>query len=322
MLFISEGVKELIQENEVILVNLKTNSFIKIRKEAWDFLKKFIKQPSEECLAELRNTEKEAFLKLLTYLKEKNYVEDTSTCKEISCSTKELKRAFFESSRGAYYEITEYCNLKCIFCYANPKYKHERYNGNLELSKKILERAKEININRIVLSGGEPLLRKDIFEIIKYAKYKIGKVAITTNGTLIDEDIARRLKDSGIDSVSISIESFDKDIHDSLRGTGTFERCVTAIEALKKVGFDKSSINICATTTAKNLNGLSKFRKFANDLGVSMSFSFFQPAGRGKFHAELRFSAQEYQNFLVSLLDIVKDEVFQQMDISSSLFYL
>jgi radical SAM protein with 4Fe4S-binding SPASM domain len=262
-------------------------------------------------LETLDSKEREYFLDLLERLKKENYISNKflmeSKIITENYNKKELKKIFLGQKRNAYYEVTHRCNLKCKFCYASPGLVTDRFLGDLELSKKILERAKLINIKTIVITGGEPLLREDIFDLISFAKNHIDKVLITTNGILIDKKIGKKLKECGPDIVSISLDSSIKEQHDYLRGEGTFDKVIKAINYLKEVGFEKDSINITATITKHNIEDLPGLSDFAEELGVSMNYSFFQPIGRGKKAIEMQFSKKQYLEFILSFMKAQKD---------------
>lgn len=295
-----------------ILYNLEKNHFFKMQKKGLDFLKKYIEGNGSrnKLLKNLPKDDYKKFDSFLKYLKAKSYIIDRPS--PAQPDKKNLKQQFLQQKRSAYYEVTHKCNLKCRFCYASPNFSPVKIDGDFELSKKIINKAKELNIEELIVSGGEPLLRKDIFEIITYAKKRMKKVVLLTNGVLIDPESARKLKDTNIDFVSISIESSDREIHNDLRGDGTFEKTLSAIQWLKNAGFNNKSLNITATITRKNIHTLHQFPKFADHLGVSMNFSEFQPVGRGEINAELAITREQFLTLILQtgkhLLNTKKEE--------------
>jgi len=295
--------------SEVILYNLEKGGFLKIKRVAWDFLNEYLNSKGENII-KLNNEEKNNFYSFLNNLKNKKYLVEKNETKKLSniSPVMKAKRQFYKNQRTAYYEITHSCNLQCSFCYVKPTYTRHRIKGDFKLSKEIIDRAKEINVTKIILSGGEPLLRKDIFDIIRYSKKNMDKVYITTNGILIDKKIAQRLKNSGIDMVSVSIESSEEKIHDSLRGKGTFKKSIKALRNLKDAGFNKESLNITATINKKNISTLQKLIDFAEKIGVSMNYSFFQPIARGKINKDLAFTPEDYLKFVYKLVKVTKEK--------------
>lgn len=304
MLEIPEEVKAINHLNEVILIDLRTSVFMKIHRAGWEFIHRYITNKEDKGLLEqLKEEDRRKFFIFLEDLKKKNYLRDKSPGDPGNDQTEdESKSKFINNKRTAYFGVTNKCNLKCRFCYASPHYSTETVPGDLENTKKILDRAKEINVENMIITGGEPLLREDVFDVLSYAGKVIPNVVLTTNGTLLDEAAAEQLKNSGVDVVSISIESSTKKIHDELRGEGTFEKSMKAIENLKKAGFDRESLNITATLNRKNIHELHTFRQFADQLGVKMNFSLYQTVGRGKINDQLAFTEEQLIGFFMNTI--------------------
>lgn len=126
--------------------------------------------------------------------------------------------------------ITNRCNLKCKMCDI-PEQKTEEVG--ISEWKKVIKDASLTGVETIVFSGGEPLLREDIFELISFTKTNGMNACLTSNGILINEKIAYNLSRAGIDVINISIDG-SKEIHDYLRGDGTFGKAVYALDNLKK----------------------------------------------------------------------------------------
>ena len=138
--------------------------------------------------------------------------------------------------------ITYRCNLKCAFCYAGCNLTQNPINSDKELTTKELKNIiskifNQAKVPSISFTGGEPTLRKDLPELISYAK-KLGmRVNLISNGTLIDKNKAEELVAAGLDSVQISIEGIDAKTHDHLVGKkGAFDLSVAAINILKQTG--------------------------------------------------------------------------------------
>lgn len=276
-----------------------------------EFLNKFLYRNESDLLKTLSPEDKEKFLTLLNYLQKNKYIldHDSQPLNEASSCQwgKKNREEFFTTERSAYYEVTHQCNLKCIFCYANPNYSRELLDGDTALSRHIIDQARELNITELVISGGEPLLRKDIFQILDYAKQKMKRVILITNGVLIDREIAEKLKAIDIDKISVSLESCRKEVHEELRGKGTFDKIMDAIHWLKEVGFSKKALTITTTITKKNYQVLDEMPKFAESLGVKMNFSTFQPIGRGEINDDLALSPQQYIEFIMRLNEYMRN---------------
>lgn len=135
------------------------------------------------------------------------------------------------------WNMTKRCNLKCIHCYAQAK--GETYQGN-ELStddgKRLIDDLSRFGVPVILFSGGEPLLRDDLPELIRYATQKGMRAVISTNGTLITEEKARVLAQFALSYVGVSIDG-TKDVNDTFRGVkGAYERALAGIRNARQAG--------------------------------------------------------------------------------------
>ena len=132
----------------------------------------------------------------------------------------------------------------------------------------------------LVLSGGEPLWRRDVFDLARRAKGRNIRVALATNGTLIDETMAQRIQDSGIERVSISIDGADSGTHDTFRGhKGAHNSAIRGIKILKQLGV---STHINTTVSRHNEHQLPQILKLAQDLEVDAFHMFLLvPVGCG-----------------------------------------
>lgn len=135
-------------------------------------------------------------------------------------------------------DLTYRCNLQCIHCYCRNLSVAPWINQpELTLSeiKSLLDELADVGSLYLTLSGGEVLLREDFFEITSYARSKNFCVTLFTNGTLINEEVAKRLADLSLLSVEMSIYGSTKEVHDSITGKkGSFERLLSAVSLLKK----------------------------------------------------------------------------------------
>lgn len=187
--------------------------------------------------------------------------------------------------------ITNLCNLKCKHCYASAG---NELNNELTYDEiiDIIDQLAEMNINYITVSGGEPLARKDVYEIIQYIKSKNINVMITTNGTLIDEEVVKKLKELKIDSVQVSMDSHIPEIHDKFRGVeGSFDRAVQAIKLCKK---NNIKVSIMLTLSTINREHINELIDFAVSLDVDgFGMERFVPEGRGKNTREIEITSKD-----------------------------
>jgi len=170
------------------------------------------------------------------------------------------------------WELTSDCNLRCKHCYYHDY--NEKFVSNDDLSSEkimeIIDEVAEMNVIHITLSGGEPLLAKNIFEIIKKIKSKNIAIKFSTNGTLVTQDIAKKLSqllNPKMDDVQISLDGACKETHDITRGKGSFEKTMQGIENLITNGIHPL-INF--TTTTHNVSELADLYTLTKSFGAKM----------------------------------------------------
>jgi len=195
------------------------------------------------------------------------------------------------------FEVTRTCNLDCIHCRAAASKGPYEEELSTEEVFRILEEIREVAQPIIILTGGEPLLRKDIFDIAKKCIELDLKPVLATNGTLIDEKIAERIKEAGIARVSISLDGATAETHNDFRKMpGAFEGAIRGIEALKKVGVP---FQINTTITGINAKELPAIHNFAIKLeAVAHHIFVLVPVGRGKEISKESLTPEEYEKVL------------------------
>jgi len=195
------------------------------------------------------------------------------------------------------WETTKRCNLSCKHCRAIAE-DHE-YEGELstEESKKMLDEIASIGSPIIILTGGEPLLRDDIFELAKYGTDKGLRMVMAPNGTLVTFENAVKMAESGIKRISISIDGSNENSHDNFRGmSGAFKSAMQGIENAKKAGIE---FQINTTITQDNLEEIPDILNLAIKLGaVAHHIFLLVPTGRGKYIAEKTIDAKTYEKTL------------------------
>ena len=178
------------------------------------------------------------------------------------------------------WNVTLKCNLKCAHCYINAEKSKIPDELSTDGAKMLIHQITEVSRPLLILSGGEPLLRDDIFEIIRYGKERGLRMGMGSNGMLIDDKVAMKLKDAGMWTVAISLDSSVPKRHDEFRGVkGCWKRAVNAIKELKKVGIE---VQVNCTVTQENYDEIEKIMELAENLGVDNFHLFFLvPTGRG-----------------------------------------
>lgn len=171
---------------------------------------------------------------------------------------------------GTYLHVTDRCNLNCIGCYSYIENRNKQTDLTKEQIFSILEQLAELKLSTLVISGGEPFIRDDLAEILKYAKVKckIPNIATITNGTLPYERYAGALP--YIDVFNISVDGFDENTH-YLRDRKVFGKIVGLLEKLPK----GTNINLIATLHKKNAPYMEKYAELAKKYNVNYSFSIF-----------------------------------------------
>jgi len=178
------------------------------------------------------------------------------------------------------WNVTARCNLKCAHCYINAKDTKMPNELSTEGAKLVIHQIAEVSRPLLILSGGEPMLREDIYEIIRYGADRGLRMGMGSNGILIDDEASRKLKDAGMETVAISLDSSIPDRHDGFRGVkGCWDHAVNAIKSLKK---NNIQVQVNCTVTPQNYNEIDNIMSLAEDLGVENFHLFFLvPTGRG-----------------------------------------
>ncbi|HEX9261896.1 MAG TPA: radical SAM protein, partial [Candidatus Bathyarchaeia archaeon] len=193
------------------------------------------------------------------------------------------------------WNVTRKCNLKCSHCYINAT--KEEFRGELttEEAKRLMNQLSEVSKPLLILSGGEPMLREDIYELIRYGANKGFRMGLGSNGTLINGTVAKKLKNAGLKTVSISLDSSIPEKHDQFRGLeNSWKKAVKAIKALKRNGV---LVQVNTTLTQQNHSEIDEIMSLAEQLGVENFHLFFLvPTGRGAKIADI--SPTMYENMI------------------------
>jgi radical SAM protein with 4Fe4S-binding SPASM domain len=193
------------------------------------------------------------------------------------------------------WNITRKCNLKCAHCYINATNQESLNELSTNEAKNLINQICEISKPLLILSGGEPLLRQDIYELVRYGTSKGLKMGLGSNGSLIDDATAKKLKKAGIKTISISLDSNVPKQHDEFRGVkGSWEKAVGAIKALRENGV---LVQVNTTVTRENYDQIDDIMTLAEMLGVENFHLFFLvPTGRGVKIADI--SPTKYESMI------------------------
>lgn len=200
--------------------------------------------------------------------------------------------------RLVFWELTEGCNLKCKHCRASAKPNRNNDELTTEEAYRVIDEIADFSNPILVLSGGEPLYRPDFFEIADYAVKKGLSVALATNGTLIDQGIARRLKEIGIKRVAISIDGANKETHDGFRGVdGAFDRALLGAKYVQEQGIE---VQFNTTISKHNVSEMENILNMALDKkAVALHLFMLVPVGCGIQIADNQMlPAEQYEEVL------------------------
>ena len=203
------------------------------------------------------------------------------------------------------WEVTRSSNLACKHCRAEAHL--DPYPGELSTveAKALIDTFPAVGDPIIILTGGEPLLRPDVFELAAYARDKGLRCVMAPNGTLITKETVTKMKESGISRCSISIDGPEKETHDLFRGVpGAFDAALNGIELLKEQGIE---FQINSTVTKSNLSRFKDIFNLAERLGAAAWHIFLLvPMGRAAQIADQVITAAEYEEVLNWFYDFRK----------------
>jgi radical SAM protein with 4Fe4S-binding SPASM domain len=200
--------------------------------------------------------------------------------------------------RLIFWEVTKGCNLRCIHCRATATELSSPTDLSTRAALEIIDQIAAAANPILVLSGGEPLYRSDIFQLARYATDKSLRVALATNGTLVTKDVARMIVDAGVRRVSISLDGADSITHDTFRGIpGAFDAAVHGLRNLKDLGM---SVQINMTIARHNAHQLPNVLQLARNLGADALHTFLLvPVGCGvDIAADQMVPPEEYERML------------------------
>lgn len=256
-------------DNKVVIYNRKNGQWIRVSKEVYDIFKYAVNNKLN--INELNNCivndeDKKFMTEVYNRLFNKKLVNNTFKSNNI---------------KSISFELTNRCNLKCIHCCVDADINH-RYELSTVQIKTLFDRVLPWNSDSIMLSGGEPMIRKDFIELLIYLRNKYsGEIILATNATLIDDENINFLVEN-VDKIDISIDGIDEKSCSQIRGKGVFKKVIKNIEKLKKVNY--SNITLSMVVGDKNEDMEEKFIELNKSLGTHPVLRRFSPIGRGKYN--------------------------------------
>ena len=199
------------------------------------------------------------------------------------------------------WDFTHKCNLSCKHCYSNSGASSQKELTTKE-ALEVVDQLADFGVTALAFSGGEPLGRKDFFEVASHAAKRGLYVSVATNGTLLIKENVKKLKQAKINYVEVSIDGATAETHDAFRGaSGAFENAVAGLKTC--VGADLCAC-IATTATKSNIAEMPGILDLAEEIGAER-FTYFNfiPTGRGKELSNQDLSPEEREKLMLYLLD-------------------
>ncbi|MEM1633928.1 MAG: radical SAM protein [Sulfolobales archaeon] len=203
------------------------------------------------------------------------------------------------------WNITRACNLKCLHCYIDAG-APSPYELSTEEALNVVDQIRDIGSPLIIFSGGEPLLRRDLFTLASRAAGYGIKLVLSTNGVLIDKMMARKILDTGFQYVGVSIDSYNPEWHDSFRGVrGSFKAAVEGIRNLVDLGV---GVGIRYTITRYNISEAPGVIEFAASIGARrVTFYHLSYVGRAlKLPRDWIPLPEQYKIFMDKVIELAE----------------
>lgn len=181
------------------------------------------------------------------------------------------------------WELTYACNLACIHCLSSSGRRDPRELTTAE-AEHLIDEFAAMQVFYVNIGGGEPTIRSDFWHLVDYATGHGVGVKFSTNGYRITPSVARRLAGSDYVDVQISLDGATPEVNDLIRGPGSYDRAVAAMENLADAGFEGFKISV--VVTRNNVEQLDEFRALADRVGAQLRITRLRPSGRAVDHWE------------------------------------
>ena len=207
------------------------------------------------------------------------------------------------------WEVTRACALKCVHCRAEAQPKRDPRELTTEDAFRLVDQIQEIGGPILVVTGGDPMMRRDLFDVIQYAAKEKGlRTAFSPSATaLVTNERLRKARDAGITRTHISLDGATAESHDNFRQSpGSFQRTMEIMDDLRDLGM---SLQIGTTVSRYNLHELDRIAEIAAERGaVMLNFFFLVPTGRGS--AEDMIAPEEHERVFNWMYDLSKTAPF------------
>ncbi len=207
--------------------------------------------------------------------------------------------------------VTDKCNLKCKMCGACDYSPGDHNMLSFEEWRAVVDSAARLRTRIVSITGGEAMLRKDLFDLIAYIRGKGMKVHLNTNGLLLRDKNIQRLKECGVETVSISLESHLPEVHDDIRGQGMFQRTLEGLRRLREQA-PEIRIGLNCVINKATLPGLHGLVGFAEREGVDQLK--FAPIHTNLQHKDKPLESYEHLIFQETDIDALETELIRVRD--------
>ncbi len=207
------------------------------------------------------------------------------------------------------WEITRACALRCLHCRAEAQTKRHPMELSTEEGMRFIDQVAEMEVPILVITGGDPMLRKDLFELVSYAVSRGLYVSLSPSATkLVTGDALQRLGEAGLKMVHVSLDGYKPESHDAFRGfRGSFKSTMEIVQDLREEGIP---LQIGTTVSRFNYDDLDGMAELVNRLGITIwSVFFLVRTGRGKTLEMV--SPEEHEKTYNWLYDISQKESFR-----------
>jgi radical SAM protein len=215
---------------------------------------------------------------------------------------------FSERPFIAIWEVTQACDLACVHCRASAQPDRHPQELSTDEGKRLIDEIAELRVPVFVLTGGDPIKRPDLFELIGHARSVGVRVSLTPSATpLLTKEIVGRLKEAGLARLAVSMDGASAETHDAFRGlSGSFARTLDAVRWANEVGLP---VQINTTFSRRNIGEIDAIVSLMESLKITLwSVFFLVPTGRGKLNDLL--SAEEFEGVFAKVYGLSKTATF------------
>jgi MoaA/NifB/PqqE/SkfB family radical SAM enzyme len=215
---------------------------------------------------------------------------------------------FSERPFIAIWEVTQACDLACVHCRASAQPDRHPSELSTEEGKRLINEIADLKVPVFVLTGGDPIKRPDLFELIGHARSVGVRVSLTPSATpLLTKEAVGRLKEAGLARLAVSMDGASAETHDAFRGlNGSFARTLDAVRWANEVGLP---VQINTTFSRRNIGEIDAIISLMESLKITLwSVFFLVPNGRGKLNDLL--SAEEFEGVFAKVYSLSKTATF------------